>query len=95
MRAEPVTGPVAYHAEGPVWSASWGGLRWVDMHAGDVLSLGDGGRVERRRVGEVAAALRPRAGGGAIVAVERGVVLEAPDGRREAALEIWSDAACA
>ena len=27
MRAEQVTDPVAHHAEGPVWSARWGGLR--------------------------------------------------------------------
>ena len=39
MRAEQVTGPVTYHGEGPVWSERWGGLRWVDMLAGDVLSL--------------------------------------------------------
>ena len=39
MRAEQVTGPVTYHGEGPVWSESWGGLRWVDMLAGDVLAL--------------------------------------------------------
>ena len=44
MRAEQVTDPVAYHAEGPVWSARWGGLRWVDMLAGDVLSLRRGRR---------------------------------------------------
>jgi sugar lactone lactonase YvrE len=39
MRAEQITDPVAHHAEGPVWSEAWGGLRWVDMLAGDVLSL--------------------------------------------------------
>lgn len=51
MRAEQVTEPVAYHGEGPVWSDRWGGLRWVDMLAGDVLSLGPDGRVDRRHVG--------------------------------------------
>ena len=40
MIAEQATDPIAFHAEGPVWSARWGGLRWVDMLAGDVLSLG-------------------------------------------------------
>jgi uncharacterized protein YdhG (YjbR/CyaY superfamily) len=35
MRAEQVTDPVAYHGEGPVWSGHWGGLRWMDMLAGD------------------------------------------------------------
>jgi sugar lactone lactonase YvrE len=51
MRAEQLTGPVAYHGEGPVWSERWGGLRWVDMLAGDVLSLGDDGAVRRRHIG--------------------------------------------
>jgi sugar lactone lactonase YvrE len=39
VQAEQLTGPVAYHGEGPVWSKRWGGLRWVDMLAGDVLAL--------------------------------------------------------
>ena len=58
MRAEQATDPVAYHGEGPVWSERWGGLRWVDMLAGDVLFLTPGGTVERRQVGGVVAALR-------------------------------------
>ena len=37
MQVEQVTDPVAYHGEGPVWSVRWGGLRWVDVLAGDVL----------------------------------------------------------
>ena len=45
----------------------WGGLQWVDMLAGDVLSLGEDGAVRRRNVGGIAAALRPRSGGGADV----------------------------
>jgi sugar lactone lactonase YvrE len=32
-RVEQITGVVTYHGEGPVWSARWGGLRWVDMLA--------------------------------------------------------------
>ena len=36
---------VAYHGEGPVWSERWGGLRWVDMLAGDVLSLRPDGAI--------------------------------------------------
>ena len=79
MQAEQVTGPLAYHGEGPVWSPRWGGLRWVDMLAGDVLSLSDGGAVARRHVGDVVAALRPRTGGGAVLAVDRGFALEDPD----------------
>lgn len=88
---EQVTPPIAYHAEGPVWSERWGGLRWVDMHAGDVLSLDAAGEVVRRHVGAVAAALRPRRGGGSIIAVERGFTLEAPDGELCALGELWAD----
>ena len=33
MRAEQITGPVVCHGEGPVWSESWGGLRWVSEGA--------------------------------------------------------------
>jgi sugar lactone lactonase YvrE len=91
MRVEQVTGPVAYHAEGPVWSESWGGLRWVDMFAGDVLSLRDDGEVARRHVGDVAAAVRPRRGGGAAIGVERGFALEEPDGTLTRLRELWSD----
>jgi sugar lactone lactonase YvrE len=91
MRAEQVTGPVAYHGEGPVWSEAWGGLRWVDMLAGDVLSLSDDGTVERRHVGTVAAVLRPRSRGGAVIGVERGFALEEPNGVLTAIPELWTD----
>jgi len=90
-RAEQITDPVAFHAEGPAWSPSWGGLRFVDMFAGDVLSLGADGAVTRRHVGSIAAAVRPRRGGGAVVAVERGFVLEDPDGTLRRLPEVWSD----
>lgn len=90
MRAEPLTDPVAYHAEGPVWSERWSGLRWVDMLAGDVLSLGDDETIERRHVGTVAAVVRPRRGGGAVIAVERGFALEAPDGTLSYLEELWT-----
>ncbi|KGN30881.1 gluconolactonase [Knoellia sinensis KCTC 19936] len=86
-----MTDVVAYHGEGPVWSPSWGGLRWVDMLAGDVLSLQPDGSVGRRHVGEVAAALRPRRGGGAVIGIERGFALEDPDGSVRALDEIWGD----
>ncbi len=48
---EQLTGPVAFHAEGPVWSPSWGGLRWVDMFAGDVLSTSLDAAMARSRAG--------------------------------------------
>jgi sugar lactone lactonase YvrE len=91
MRVEQVTDVVAYHGEGPVWSERWGGLRWVDMLAGDVLSLAPDGSVERRHVGEIAAALRPRRAGGAVIGIERGFALEEPDGGVRALGEVWSD----
>jgi sugar lactone lactonase YvrE len=91
MRAEQVTGSITYHGEGPVWSDQWGGLRFVDMLAGDVLSLQPDGTVVRRHVGAVAAALRPRRGGGAVIGVERGFVLENPDGTLTELPQVWSD----
>jgi sugar lactone lactonase YvrE len=90
MQAEAVTGPVAFHGEGPVWSARWGGLRWVDMLAGDILALSEDGNVTRTHVDDVAAALRPRRGGGAVIGVRRGFALESPDGTVEHLPALWS-----
>jgi sugar lactone lactonase YvrE len=84
---EQLTGPVAYHGEGPVWSELWGGLRWVDMLAGDVLSLTADGSVARRHVASVVACVRPRRRGGAVLAIERGFALEEPDGTVKALAE--------
>jgi sugar lactone lactonase YvrE len=91
VRAEQVTGPVAYHGEGPVWSERWGGLRWVDMLAGDVLFLAAGGAINRRHVSRVAAAIRPRRQGGAVIGVERGFALEEADGTIRHMDELWTD----
>jgi sugar lactone lactonase YvrE len=91
MRAEQVTDPVAYHGEGPVWSPSWGGLRWVDMLAGDVLSLAADGSVRRCPVSEVVAAVRPRRGGGAVFGIERGFALEDADGALTRLTPLWDD----
>lgn len=92
MQAEQCTDPVAYHGEGPVWSPAWGGLRWVDMLAGDILSLTASGSVTRRHVGAIAAALRPRQGGGAVIGVERGFCLEEADGTLTRLGDVWTDA---
>jgi sugar lactone lactonase YvrE len=92
VRVEQVTEVVAYHGEGPVWWPGWGGLRWVDMLAGDVLSLRPDGSVRRQHVGEVAAALRPRHAGGAVIGIERGFALEDVDGNVRPLGEVWSDA---
>ena len=81
MAVEQVTGPVAYHGEGPVWYPGWGGLRFVDMLAGDMLSLGRRRPCRPPPCGLVAAAVRPRRGGGAVIGVERGFALEDPAAR--------------
>jgi sugar lactone lactonase YvrE len=91
MRAEQLTDPVAYHAEGPVWSERWGGLRWVDMLAGDVLTLAADGAIGRRHVGTVAAVVRPRRDGGAVIAVERGFLLEDADGELSELPPVFDD----
>ncbi|OJY48140.1 SMP-30/gluconolactonase/LRE family protein [Pseudonocardia sp. 73-21] len=91
LTAVPVTGPVATHGEGPVWHPSYRGVRWVDMLAGDVLEL-DGEVVRRTHVGTVAAAFRPRRGGGTVLADERGFVLLDADLRVERHLgDLWDD----
>jgi sugar lactone lactonase YvrE len=87
-KAEQITASVAYHAEGPVWVDR---LHWVDMLAGDVLSLGPDGTVDRRHVGSVVAALRPRTSGGFVYAVERGFALDDGVGTPVRALpELWT-----
>lgn len=68
------------------------GLRWVDMLAGDILSISEAG-VHRQHVGSVAAAVRPRDGGGAVVGVERGFALLDPDGAITTLPELWGSAA--
>jgi len=92
-RAEQRTDPLAHHGEGPVWWGPWGGLKFVDMLAGDVLHLGADGQVTRTRAGTVAAALRPRVGGGAIVASERCFALASRDDLSDLTSlpDSWSD----
>jgi sugar lactone lactonase YvrE len=90
MQAEQITDALTFHGEGPVWSARWGGLRFVDMLAGDVLSLAPDGTVTRQHVGTVAAALRPRVGGGAVIGVERGFALQEPDGSVTPLDPVWT-----
>lgn len=92
MRADQLTDPITFHGEGPVWSPAWGGLRLVDLFAGDVLTLAENGSVDRRHVDRIAAALRPRAHGGAVLAIERGFALESADGTLTTLPEIWADA---
>lgn len=90
MKAERITDAVAYHGEGPVWSPRWGGLRWVDMLAGDYLSLAADGSIARRHVGSICAAIRPRSRGGAVIGLERGFALEEADGTLTVLDPLWT-----
>src|SRR6187399_1469380 len=83
-----VTDPLAYHGEGPVWYDGWPGLRW-----GDVLELDAAtGAVSRRRVGTVAAALRPCRDGRAVLATERGfAIADRSLSEVEPLGEVWTD----
>jgi sugar lactone lactonase YvrE len=59
------------------------------MLDGDVLSLGADGSIERRHVDDVAAIVRPRRGGGAVLGIERGFALEDPDGTLRRLGDLW------
>ena len=76
--AEQVTGVVSEHGEGPIWDPARGALLFVDMLAGDLLEL-TGDTVAKTHIGTVLAAMRPRVGGGYVVAVEHAFQLLAPD----------------
>lgn len=92
IRAVQLTAPAAHHGEGPVWDPATQTLYWVDMLAGDVLTLEHDGAVRRIPVGDVAAALRPRDAGGFVVAVERGfVVLDECWAPVRPEVEVWTD----
>ncbi len=47
MHAEQVTDPLVYHGEGPVWYSGWGGLQFMDMLAGDVMTLKASGALDQ------------------------------------------------
>lgn len=80
VKAERITDSLVYHGEGPCWWPATGVLRYVDMLAGDVMTWHPDGRVTRSPAGsKVAAVIRPRVGGGAVVARERDIALFADD----------------
>lgn len=90
MKAERITDTVANHGEGPVWSPDWGGLKWVDMLAGDVLSLLPSGDVTRWSSGNpIVAAVRPRTTGGMVLGVERGFALTNESGEITFLPPLW------
>lgn len=88
--AEQLGDPHTYHGECAVWFG--GALHYVDMLAGEVLQMSpDGSLAGRTRVGGVAATIRPRAGGGYVVGVDRGFALIDADGTQRTLPEVWSD----
>ena len=90
--AERLSLPLAEHGEGPVWFAESEQLRFVDMLAGNILTIDvNGTLVERRSVGTVVAAFRPRADGGLVIAVERGFALLSRGGELTTLPEVWID----
>lgn len=78
-RAEQITQPVAQHGEGPVWDAERQALKSVDLERGDLVELDASGGVHRTHVADVLTAMRPRRGGGWVLAVERGFRLVGDD----------------
>lgn len=69
-----LSGPEAYHGEGPMWDDKLGALLWLDMLAGCVLRTDLSGATRRYPVGSpVAALVRPTSDGRHIVATERGL----------------------
>lgn len=92
MRVENVTGPIAWHAEGPVWAAAWGGLRWVDAAAGDLLTLRDDGVARQHVDDEYLACVRPRRTGGFVAVGARTLHLaDEPDGETRAVARLIDD----
>ncbi|HLQ80456.1 MAG TPA: SMP-30/gluconolactonase/LRE family protein, partial [Brachybacterium sp.] len=111
MLADRLTDSLCVHAEGPYWSDTWGGLRWVDMLAGDLMHLdpsgvvGPGTTAGRPLAAEapegpvvriptpssVAACVRPAAGGGAVLALEKGFALEDADGSITPLPPLWEE----
>lgn len=94
MTPENITGPVAHHAEAPVWSTAWGGLRWVDGDAGDLLTLRPDGVGRQHIDDEYLAFARPRRNGGIVAAGARTLYLaDEPDGEFRAVVTLLDDPA--
>jgi sugar lactone lactonase YvrE len=88
--AEQLTMPVTEHGECPVWWPD-GHLRCADLLAGDLVDVHDDATITRTHISEVAAVPRPRVAGGAVVAVERGIVLIDEAGNVSRQPDVWSD----
>lgn len=75
MRAENLTGPIAFHGEGPCWSPSWDGLRFVDVYVGDLITITDDGSARLSTGQGIASFVRPRRDGGYVVGTRNGIAL--------------------
>ncbi len=82
--------PDVYHGEGAFWDPVDHVLRYVDMLAGDIITL-DGEETTRTHVGDVVALIRRRRGGGFVVALERGFALLDDDLRVEREIPAFAD----
>src|SRR5699024_7751948 len=102
MLADRLTDSLCVHAEGPYWPDTWGGLRRVDMLAGDLMHLDPSGVVGPGTTAgsplariptpsSVAACVRPAAGGGAVRALEKGFALEDADGSITPLPPLWEE----
>lgn len=85
-----VGAPDAFHAEGAFWDDRAGALRYVDMLAGDILTLRVPG-ADRTHIGDLAAVMRARRMGGYVVAVEHGFVLLDSQLRIEREIPVFDD----
>jgi len=92
MLATAVTGPEAHHGEGPCWSDTWGGLRFVDLTRGDLLTLRDNVLVRLATGHDFATFVRPRATGGYVIGTKRGIALaDGPDSTAVSAIQLIDD----
>ncbi|MFP7834985.1 SMP-30/gluconolactonase/LRE family protein [Marisediminicola sp. LYQ134] len=91
--AEQVTDRCVFHGEGPFWDSRAERLRFVDMLAGDIVTLLPTGTVTRRHVDDVAAVIREREAGGYVVATERAVQLLDENWVLEETIGVFADTA--
>lgn len=89
-RAEQRTDRCSFHGEGPFWDDRSSRIRFVDMLAGDVVTLLPTGTVTRRHIDDVAAVIRARDKGGYLIAVEHGFALLDDDWNRVATVGAFS-----
>ena len=92
MKATQITESCTHHGEGPFWDSRVGRLLFVDMLAGVVVEWDTVNAPKRHVVGDVAAVVRARAGGGYVLAVERGFAFADGDlGVVETLPEVFED----